>query len=187
MLQQGCFHSYLGLWAGAWLREVEGLDGTKASTVLALAMFGIILGTFGSGVIADRLARVGVSTLAVAVTGSGIYLLVQLGLVMRFGFSEAAQWGAFACFGMSSTLYFAVLVRSFPPQMSGRVSTALNMTIFVAAFLLQWIIGVALERLVESGSSAAKAHVSIMGCILALETAALLWLLWGKAREEMRL
>ena len=186
MLNQGCFHAYLGLWAGAWLRDVEGLDRTQAGTALAIAMLGIILGTFGSGVIADRLAKFGVSTLAVAVSGYRTYLLAQLALLMRFGFPAAAKWGAFACFGMTSTLYFAVLIRSFPPQLSGRVSTALNMTIFVAAFLLQWIVGVVLAQLVESGVPPVSAHRRIMGCLLALETAALVWLLWRTMREETR-
>ena len=35
------------------------------------------------------------------------------------------------------------------PACVGRVSTALNMTIFVAAFLLQWIVGVVLAHLID--------------------------------------
>jgi hypothetical protein len=79
------------------------------------------------------------------------------------------MWWLFAFFGMSSTLYFAVLVGSFPPEISGRVSTALNALIFTAAFLLQWLIGLVLSRMVQSGHDAGSAHARIMSAILALE------------------
>ncbi|CAA9351993.1 MAG: Uncharacterized MFS-type transporter, partial [uncultured Microvirga sp.] len=105
MLNQACFLSYHGLWAVAWMRDVDGLDRAAAASVLAIATTGIIFGTFGVGFAADRLARRGVSTLTVAVTGSAIYLLVQFGLVMRAPLPGALMWGLFAFFGMSSTLY----------------------------------------------------------------------------------
>jgi len=179
MLNQACFLSYHGLWAVAWMRDVDGLDRAGAASVLAIATTGIIFGTFGIGVAADRLARRGVSTLAVAVSGSAIYLLVQLALVLRAPVPEALIWGLFAFFGMSSTLYFAILARSFPPEVGGRVNTALNMLIFTSAFLLQWLVGLVLKHLVEAGYEAASAHTAILSAILALEAAALLWLLWG--------
>jgi hypothetical protein len=148
--------------------------------VLAIVTTGIIFGTFGIGFAADRLARRGIPALKVAVFGSAIYLLVQFGLIVRAPLPGALMWWMFAFFGMSSTLYFAVLVGSFPAEISGRVSTALNALIFTGAFLLQWLIGLVLSRLVQSGHDAGSAHARIMSAILALEVAALLWLLWAQ-------
>ncbi len=179
-LNQACFLSYHGLWAVAWMRDVDGLDRAKAASALAIATIGIIFGTFGVGFAADRLARRGVSALSVAVSGSAVYLLVQLGLVMRVALPEALMWGLFALFGMSSTLYFAILARSFPAEITGRVNTALNMLIFTGAFLLQWLLGVVLKRLTDAGFEAGSAHTRVMAAILALEAAALFWLLWGR-------
>ena len=178
-LNQACFLAYHGLWAAAWLRDVDGLDRTQAANTLAIATTGIIFGTFGMGFVADRLARRGVSALTVAVTGSALFLLVQFGIVIGVPLPDALVWGLFAFFGMSSTLYFAVLARSFPVEISGRVNTALNMLIFTSAFLLQWLIGAVLEGLVQGGYAAATAHAVVLSSILCAEVAALIWLAQG--------
>ena len=137
------------------------------------------------GFVADRLARRGVSALTVAVTGSALYLLVQFGIVIGVPLPDALLWGLFAFFGMSSTLYFAVLARSFPVEISGRVNTALNMLIFTSAFLLQWLIGAVLEGLVQGGYAAATAHAAVLSSILCAEVAALIWLAPGLVRRAL--
>lgn len=110
----------------------------------------------------------GISALVVAVSGSVLYLIVQFGLVMGAPLPEALMWGLFAFFGMSSTL------------LTGRVNTALNMLIFTAAFLLQWLLGLVLKSLTDAGYEAGSAHTTVMAAILAAEVAALLWLMWGR-------
>lgn len=179
LLNQACFLSYHGLWAAVWLHDVDGLDRTQTSWILLAATATIVFGMFAWAFIADRLAGRGVPVLAVAASGSALFLLAQLALVLRAPLPNAVLWSAFAFFGTCSTLYFSVVPRWFPPAMSGRVLTALNMLIFVAAFLLQGLVGLALARLVEGGVSVASAHAEILALVLGLETLGLLWLLWG--------
>ncbi|HEY0438724.1 MAG TPA: MFS transporter [Xanthobacteraceae bacterium] len=184
MLMQGSLHAYQGLWAAAWLRDVQGLDRVQTSVVLAFASSGIVFGTIGIGVIADRLARRGVSVWTVAMVGSAGYLLVQLAIALRLPLPDAVLWGAFVLFGMSNTLYFAILTRAFPVQLAGRAVTALNMTIFVGAFLLQWLVGVVVVALVERGVPTAAAHVRILAAVLAMQALGLAWLVWSRLRSR---
>jgi MFS family permease len=177
VLNQASFLAYHGLWASDWLREVQGLGRDDANSVLAIATIGIVLGTFGSGLIADRLARKGISTLRVAVSLSALYMVVQLALIFKLTVPASLLWGAFAFFGMSSALYYAVLGQSFPIQLGGRVNTALNMLVFVAAFLLQWAIGSVLGLW---GGDVAEAHQLILTSVLALQVGALTWLLFAR-------
>ena len=188
VLSQACFLSYHGLWAAVWIEQIDGLGRDETSLVLATATVAIVVGMFAWAFVADRLGKRGVSVLAVAVGGSALNLLVQLALVMRLPMSPALAWSAFAFCGTSSTLYFSLVPRVFPAHLSGRALTALNMLIFAAAFLLQWLVGVALTRLVAGGAAAAEAHSAILGSILALEALALAWLLWAEragAREAL--
>ena len=55
-----------GLWAGAWLREAAGLERLTVSYHQVAMSVALTLGFLSSGVIADRLSRRGVPTIAVS-------------------------------------------------------------------------------------------------------------------------
>lgn len=178
-LAHGSFLAYHGLWAAAWLRDVYGLTSTDVGTVLAFATTGIVVGTFAAGLAAERLARFGISTIVVANSGTCAFILVQIGLVLKIPLPHAVMWTAFAFFGVVSTLYYTALSQSIRPELSGRVSTALNLLVFVVAFLLQWLIGVLLGQWPLASMNegiAAQAHGTIMTVIVAMQFAALVWL-----------
>ena len=176
---QATFLAYHGLWASAWLREVDGLDRVGASHVLAVATLGIVVGTVASGLVAERLAKRGVPTMVVAGWCAVLFMLVQAALVLGLPIPAPLAWGAFAFFGMSTALFFAVLAQAFPPSLGGRVNTALNMLIFVAAFALQWLVGVVLG--LWPVEAAAEAHRAVLTGLLGLHGAALAWLVGKRA------
>jgi MFS family permease len=164
-LSHGTFLAYHGLWAAAWLRDVEGLDRATVQASLAIGSVGFILGTFASGITADRLARRGVPTLAVAVGGVFLTLGVESAMALGVPLPPTLGFAAFFFFAMFATLCFAALASSFPRELGGRVNTALNLTVFVVAFALQWAIGAALARLgPEIGTAAA--HRLILGALV---------------------
>ena len=68
-------------------------------------------------------------------------------------------------------LYFAVLNAAFPPELGGRVSTAVNMLVFSSAFLLQWLVGVLLDP--WEGADRIFAHRAIFGTLAGLQLAAI--------------
>ena len=50
-------------------------------------------------------------------------------------------WFGFACVGSTGPVAYAVLAQRFPPEMTGRVATALNGSMLALVFLLQNRIG----------------------------------------------
>jgi hypothetical protein len=172
-----------GLWAGPWLADVAGLDRPELAVSLLALAAATTAGFLFWGVAASRLARRGVTPLALFKFGTAVFLGVQL--LLTFGISSGAPalWVAFGLFGTSGSLTFSTLSQAFPVSMTGRANTALNLLVFLAAFACQWAFGAIVNlwpaapgRYHPDGYSAAFAT------LLVLQLLAFAWLLIG-ARE----
>lgn len=140
-MSQASFLSIQGLWAGPWLKDVAGLERMGVARVLLWIAVAMIAGFILLGSLAERLSRSGVSVLTTAVTGMGLFMGIQ-GLVLAGPAKWALPiWVLFGFFGTSGILAYAALSQQFPVQMSGRVTTAVNLLVFIAAFVGQWAIG----------------------------------------------
>ena len=185
-LSQGVFLAAQGLWAGPWLRDVAQLDRAAAASVLTFMSLAIVLGFAASGTIADRLARRGVTPLAVAMAGMAGMLATLA--VLASGTREAVTltWAAFGFFGTAGTLCYAALSQHFPRALAGRANTALNLLVFVMAFLLQWGIGLVLGQfnVPEGAHYAPRGYQLAFALITAAQLLALLWFLWFRPRER---
>ncbi|HEY5673014.1 MAG TPA: MFS transporter [Malonomonas sp.] len=137
---QSTYLSVQGLWSGPWLRDVANYGRDDVAQVLWWIAVAMIVGYFGLGSLAGRLARHGIRPAVVATSGMGLFLLVQLLLVLIPEYAESL-WFGFGFFGTAGILAYAVLAQVFPAQLSGRCNTALNLLVFVAAFAAQWLIG----------------------------------------------
>ena len=86
-------------------------------------------------------------------------------------------WLLFGFFGTAGILAYAVLSQSFPTHLSGRVNTALNLLVFVAAFAAQWGIGSIIELwpTTVDGGYAPAGYQAAFGIMLVLQTLALIW------------
>lgn len=176
-LSQATFMSIQGLWAGPWLRDVGGLDRGAAAGYLFVAAAAMVAGFVLGGLIADRLARLGVAPLTVAVTGMSMFMLIQMAVVAGWFEGQAWIWAAFGFFGTSGTLTYAVLTQAFPAALAGRVNTALNLMVFIASFLVQAGIGAIVALWVPvDGRYPVEAYQSAFGAVLILQLVALLWL-----------
>ncbi len=166
---QAAFLSVMGLWAGPWLRDVAGLEREAIAYVLSWLAVGIIAGYFLLGIIAERLARVGFSTLHVASVGMVCFMLVQGAMILEWTSAPALLWAAFGFFGTSGVLAYAHLSQQFPAELAGRVNTALNLLVFVFAFIAQWGIGV----IINAWSGGSTGNYSPEGYRVALGLVAL--------------
>ncbi len=176
-LSQAGFLSIHGLWSGPWLRDVAGLDRSEAAGLLLLVAGAMVAGFLVFGTVAERLGQMGVSTMAVAGTGMGLFMGVVLAMVVLPGRWVDVLWILFGFFGTSSILVYAVFSQHFPAHLSGRVSTALNLMVFVAAFAAQWGMGAVIGRwpISASGGYAPEGYRAAFGAILVLQGAAVLW------------
>ncbi len=137
---QSAYLSIQGLWSGPWLRDVAGLGREQVADLLFWIALAMIIGYFAFGSLAGRLARSGIRPATVATSGMGLFLLIQLLLVLLPEY-PTILWIGFGFCGTACILPYAVLAQVFPKQLTGRCNTSLNLLVFVAAFSAQWAIG----------------------------------------------
>jgi len=84
----------------------------------------------------------------------------------------------YAFSGISAALSYALLTPLYPPEMTGRVSTAVNLLMFTVSFVLQWGIGVVLKLYpVVDGRYSPTGYAVAFTTLAALQLAAVAWLL----------
>ena len=175
---QGAYLSIQSLWAGPWLKAVAELPRDEVATHLLMIAFAMGVGFISLGFLAERLGRLGVSTVAVWVGSSIAFQCAQLGLVLEWTGYARELWSAFGLFGAAGMLSYVILTRSFPIGMAGRVNTGLNVFVFVGAFSLQAGIGAIVQHYSEPGAPFSTEGFQVaFGITLALQTLALIWLL----------
>jgi MFS family permease len=78
-----------------------------------------------------------------------------------------------------NTLCYPILSRHFPPNMTGRATTALNSFFFVGAFLVQFMIGVVIDRFpaTEPGHYPVVAYQLAFAAMIAVQLLGWLWCL----------
>lgn len=184
MTVQAGFMSVQGLWVAPWLRDVAGFDRSEMADTLFVLALAMTAGFASSGTIADLLARRGVAPLTLLKAGTGLaaaaFALIASGTVR--GTIAVAPWLALNFFATSAALSYAIVSRRFPRELAGRVNTALNLLIFVAAFCIQWGIGAIMDLWPQSGGRyPVSAYRAAFGVIAALQIAS--WLAIMPMRE----
>ena len=139
--------AYLGLWAGPWLRDVAGFDGPVRAQVLMAYTIAMLAGSLVLGHATSRAQARGWPSLMVPMLCMGLLMLSQVGLMWRPSHPAAvvALWLAFAFFGAAGPSGYIAVGQMFPPEQTGRVSTAINTLVLGGAFALQAAIGAILD------------------------------------------
>ena len=86
-------------------------------------------------------------------------------------------WLAFGFFGTSGVITYSALSQSFPLHLAGRVNTALNLLVFIAAFIGQWAIGAIIEIWQPGavGATTDFGYTTGFAMMLSLQVAAMVW------------
>ena len=181
-LSQGGYIGIQGLWAGPWLRDVAGLDRHGAAQILSLAAVAMVFGFIGLGSIAERLARRGIPVRTSAVTGMGALICIQALITFNAPLPPALILVFFGFFGTSGILSYTALTLAFPSHLSGRVTTGINLMVFIGAFVLQWAVGVVINLWpqVGPGQYAVEGYRAGFCMVTALQCAGLLWYIWKR-------
>ena len=165
-----------GLWAAPWLADVEGLQRPAVVTHLFAMALVLSASALLLGIGADRLRRRGVSLPATLAIATGIALLAQLALVLRWPLPVWLPWVAIAATGASTVLSYAILSEMFPKSASGRANGALNLLHVTAAFAIQYAIGLVVQQWpAEGGHYPPEAYQTALCLNLALQATAFLW------------
>jgi predicted MFS family arabinose efflux permease len=130
------------LWAGPWFRDVAGLDRAGAANYLFITGVAFFTGILSSGAIADWFVRRGFSELTVMTGFLVLFFASQAGIVLEVHELDLLIWFAFGMSGQVAILAYPWLSSRFGAALSGRANTAMNLLIFLAAFAIQYAIGV---------------------------------------------
>ncbi len=181
VLSQASFLSIQGLWAGPWLKDVAGLAQADVANHLFFIAVAMMAGFLSLGNLTYRLSRFGIKPMLVAGTGMLCFMLTQLTIILGFIEFALPLWMLFGFFGSSGILTYAVLSQAFPIALAGRVNTAINLLVFILAFIGQWGIGAIINLWpVQNGSGyTLEGYQMGFGVALFLQTLAFAWLVLG--------
>lgn len=171
---------YQGLWAGPWLRDVAGFDAEARAIVLFAYACGMAGGSLGNGQAASFLQARGHSPMLVPCIAMGVQISLQALLILHPPLSLWALclvWFVFAFSGSAGPMGYAAVGQRFTAEFAGRVATAINGSMLVLVFVLQYVIGAIIDlwpRTAVGGWDAAG-YGWAMGLTLALQAFTILW------------
>jgi MFS family permease len=176
---QASFMSIHGLWAGPWLTHVGGLARPEVAEVLFWLAATMVAGYIAFGKLAERLGRRPGGEAATGIFGMSVSILIQVLLLVLPSGSTLPLWLAFGFFGTSGVICYAVLAKAFPLHLNGRVTTALNLLVFVAAFAGQWAIGAIIATMVDPGNPPTPQSFAVgFGILIAVQVLSLTYYLF---------
>ena len=181
----GLNFAYGGLWAGPWLRDVGGFADGPRAWLLLIYMAGMMVGSLVAGQAATFFNHRGHDPLLTSWIGMAGLFLCQLTLLFH-PLAEAwfvgAAWFLFAFLAAAGPTGYSAVAGRFPPELAGRVGTALNGSMLAFVFLLQNAIGWILDlwpRMADGGWHTAG-YGWAMGMTVVLQIASVAWMLGGR-------
>lgn len=181
-LLSGMTFTYGGLWAGPWLRDVGGFEGDARAILLMAYMFGMTAGSLATGQCASWLQRRGWDAMTVPYAAMAGLWLAQVLLIIvpsTHPVPIGLIWFSFAFLSAAGPAGYAAVGQRFAAELAGRIGTALNFTMLVVVFFLQNVIGWILDfwPRTASGGWDPAGYGWAMGLSVALQTAAVVWML----------
>lgn len=187
-LQQLAFIGCVTLWMGPWLRDVAGItDKAARADILLYATAAMTLGFAVSGLIAEFLRRWGIGDFVSSSVASLLFALVTGWLAFLPPANPILPWMLFGFLGAYPIQYFPVVMAAFPSDFAGRVSTSVNLLVFIVIFFGQWAMGKVVELWPPTATGYARdGYTWAFGALFILQLAALLWLLVSPGRPAVQ-
>jgi hypothetical protein len=104
------------------------------------------------------------------VLGLALVMAIEALILARLG-PTLVLWLAYGFCAATGAQVYGVVSGQFPLVLYGRVTTAVNLMVFVGAFGVQWGIGGLLDGLAAAGLAPATALTAAFALLLALQAA----------------
>ncbi|MDS4056303.1 MFS transporter [Accumulibacter sp.] len=141
----GSFFAFAGVWATPYLTQVHAMERSTAAQHASLYFGGFALGCLFIGALSDRLRR----RKPLLIVGSHLYALLWLFWLSGERVPLVASYALFALMGVltaSFTLTWACAKEVNPPLLSGMSTSVTNMGGFLAAAILQPLVGWVMDQ-----------------------------------------
>ncbi|MDO4988028.1 MAG: MFS transporter [Synergistes sp.] len=140
------------LWIGPWMLDVAEFSESQAAFYMMFSFAGVAAGYFLCGPIAVFLENKRIMKWKTFYVLCG-YIETVLLLIIAAVNSKAAAflWTPAMIFAAMSIIAFSIIRGRFAEEETGRVLTLVNCFIFMASFVLQWIVGIVIGLFPSSG------------------------------------
>ena len=135
-----------GLWAGPWLVDVAGIERSRIGHYLLLVPAGMLAANLILGRALTAHVNRGGSAIRFAAWACLAAPLGQLPFLASWASVPALVMLAFGLTHVFGNLAFAALAPQFPREVAGRLVTTINFIMFFGSFLLQWGMGLVINR-----------------------------------------
>lgn len=186
-LAAACFAmnmSMVGLWAGIWFTKVSGFTDLQSAHHLLVIAIALILGIFLNGYIANKVTTLFNKPITTVIAiGLALFLLVQVMIVFGSASGSYVLWFLFGILGRSATLSYAALAQHFSASNSGKAITAVNLLMFLTAFLMQYFIGLLIHVFHQTHwLGYIDSYKLVFLIMIIVQVIALLWFLLNKSK-----
>lgn len=134
---QGVYQGLFGLWLIPWLMDTQDLPRGEAARWLMWAAVTYAFASLFFGQGADALARRGLPRIRLLQWGTALGVGAFFLLVFVPGLPKLALLLVYAMGVVAPILCYPILSRHFSLAVTGRLNTALNVSMFVCAFVVQ--------------------------------------------------
>ena len=183
IVMQGTYQALFGLWLVPWLMDTQGLSRNAAAQWLMWAALTYAMASIFFGQGADRLAGRGVQRLTLLKWGGALAVAGFFALAFAPGVPKLALLLVYAFGAVGTMLCYAILSRHFPIAVTGRLNTALNVSTFLWAFVVQIGTGMLLKLFpAEGGRYPAEGYALAFAILGVVQLAA--WVLVATVKKE---
>lgn len=139
--------AYLYLWIGPWMKDVALLDSNLTSKYMLFAFTGAAFGYFTNGALLNCFQRKNLISGEKLYFVTGVLLSTFLLLIALMDPKISLYlWPIVMFLSTMTMISFSLLNRYFAILEVGRVMSLLNFMIFFTSFLMQWFIGLILNK-----------------------------------------
>jgi MFS family permease len=178
MICHGAYQAMQGLWLAPWLIDVGGLTRAAMAAHMFATALAYATGALFYGWFADFLADRGVSRLGLYKLGTAMGVAAFICIAFDLVPAKMPLLTVYGFSTISGSLAYALLTRVFPPEMTGRVNTAVNVAFFLVSFLFQIGVGAVLRLFpVADGRYSSDGYMLAFGLIAVAQCTVLAWLL----------
>jgi type IV secretory pathway TrbF-like protein/sugar phosphate permease len=165
-----------GLWAAAWLTDVEGLTRPEIVRYLFVMALALSVGALLLGTGANFLRKYGIRPCALLVLTMIIFISIQLCLIARVYLPQYLIWSMVGCVSAATVLSYAALSESFPKECIGQANAGLNVLHVAGGFAIQCFIGIVIQQWTNKGGHYPPiAYRTAFFIIVLLQCMALIW------------
>lgn len=184
ILIQGSYQGLFGLWFVPWLMDTQGLPRSEAAQWLLWAAIAYGCGSIFFGPGSDRMSERGIPQLSLLIWGTAFCVASFFALGFVPGVPKFPLLLFYAFGACATSLSYAMLSRRFPLSVTGRLNTALNVSMFLWAFTVQMGAGLLLRLFPsENGRYPAEGYALVLAILGAAQLASWAFLA-GTKREQ---